>query len=116
MTLIEPNVARDIVSGNFDDPFSVLGLHELDGKLVLRVFAPDAEEVEVLDSKSGRKICKLEPVPDARGLFAGLAGRRKTRFGYKLRMSKAGHSWTLKDPYSFGPVMGDMDEHLFNEG
>jgi 1,4-alpha-glucan branching enzyme len=116
MTLIEPNVARDIVSGNFDDPFSVLGLHDFDGKLVLRVFAPDAEAVEVLDSKTGRKICELNPVPDAGGLFTGLAGRRKKRFGYKLRMSKDGHRWTQKDPYNFGPVMGDVDEHLFNEG
>ncbi|HSF92523.1 MAG TPA: 1,4-alpha-glucan branching enzyme, partial [Paracoccaceae bacterium] len=116
MTLIEPSVARDIVSGNFDDPFSVLGLHDFDGKLVLRVFAPDAEAVEVLDSKTGRKICELNPVPDAGGLFTGLAGRRKKRFGYKLRMSKDGHRWTQKDPYNFGPVMGDIDEHLFNEG
>ena len=30
--------------------------------------------------------------------------------------SHAGETWREKDAYSFGPVLGEMDIYLFNEG
>ena len=38
-------------------------------------------------------------------------------FDYVLEMkSHAGETWREKDAYSFGPVLGEMDIYLFNEG
>ena len=49
-------------------------------------------------------------------LFAGKIAGRKDRFDYRLRFNKGEHSWTLDDPYRFGPILGDIDEYLIAEG
>ena len=113
---VSSNEAQDIISGVHGDPFSLLGMHERDGRLTVCAFHPEAERVEVLDAKSGRRITALEPVPNAPGLFCGPVGRRKARFDYRLRMQRGDASWTIDDPYRFGPVLGELDEYLIGEG
>lgn len=108
--------AQDIVAGCHGDPFSVLGLHEDNGKLVVRAFVPGAESIEAIDPKTGRKLAELTPVAQAPGLFEGTAARRKKRFAYHLRVLQDGHEWSADDPYRFGPVMGEWDEYLLGEG
>ncbi|MEP5089000.1 MAG: 1,4-alpha-glucan branching enzyme, partial [Paracoccaceae bacterium] len=103
-----------IVAGTHADPFSVLGLHEEDGKLTVRAFFPDVDTVEVTDQKTGRKIADL--TSRGGGLFDGKATRRKKRFAYQFRLTKGVDSWVQGDPYRFGPVFGELDEHLIGEG
>ena len=44
-----------LVSGAHGDPFAILGMHGGDGEaLTVRVFAPRASSVEVIDRKTGR--------------------------------------------------------------
>ena len=105
-----------IATGTHRDPFSVLGLHERNGKLTVTTFHPEADTVEVLDAKTNRRIIALDPVADAPGLFEGIAARRKNRFGYRLRLHNGDESWIAEDPYRFGPVLGEFDEHLIGEG
>ncbi|QJF51719.1 1,4-alpha-glucan branching protein GlgB [Roseobacter ponti] len=107
---------HELLAGRHADPFSVLGLHEVDGKLTLRVFVPGASDVAAVDVKTGRKIVALAAVEDAPGLFEGVAARRKKPFEYHLTVGADGHSWIADDPYRFGPVMGELDEHLIGEG
>ncbi|PUB18973.1 1,4-alpha-glucan branching protein GlgB [Yoonia sediminilitoris] len=114
--MIHPKDATKISTGTHSDPFSVLGIHQIDNKITLRVFHPEAEAVDVLDAKTGRKVLALDPVPDALGVFAGIAARRKKPFAYRLRFSKGPHVWESDDPYRFGPVLGALDEHLISEG
>ena len=114
MTLIKKSDAQDLIAGRHIDPFSVLGLHMLDGKQTLRAFHPGADSIEALDAKTGRRICALSPVGD--GLFAGQATRRKSRFAYRLRITKGADTWVAEDAYRFGPVLGELDEHLIGEG
>ena len=109
------NALRTLTEGQYDDAFSVLGLHEHDGKLEVTVFHPDAETVNVVDPKTGRQIASLSPVADAHGIFTGTT-RRKTRFAYRLRFTRGGDTWESDDPYRFGPVLGELDEHLIGEG
>jgi 1,4-alpha-glucan branching enzyme len=116
MGLIDQNDANDLVAGRHNNPFAVLGLHEVNDKLTLRAFIPGAEGIDALDAKTGRKICSLTAEPGAEGVFVGQALRRKNRFSYKLRVANGEHSWVIDDPYRFGPVLGDIDEHLINEG
>ncbi len=104
-----------ICNGQFADPFSVLGLHEVDGKLTVTAFHPDVDGIEVLEPKTDRRIVALSPVDGAPGVFQGVT-RRKVRFDYVLRYLRGGDSWVSDDPYRFGPVLGEMDEYLIGEG
>ncbi|MEM9638974.1 MAG: 1,4-alpha-glucan branching enzyme, partial [Pseudomonadota bacterium] len=113
---LTPQDAEDIVAGHHGDPFSVLGLHEVAGKWVVRAFVPGAQNIEAIDPKSGRRIAALTPVDIAPGLFEGIATRRRKRFAYHLRVMRDGHQWVADDPYRFGPVMGALDEYLIGEG
>ena len=113
---INPQDAAAIVSGTHPDPFSVLGLHRKADNWVVSAFIPGAEFIDVVAAKSSRKMATLSPVANAEGLFAGLAGRRKKPFAYRLRISNSVHNWTTHDPYRFGPVLGELDEHLIGEG
>ncbi len=114
--MIQTHEAHQIAAGRHADPFAVLGMHMVEGQPSVRVFAPHADHVEVLDAKTGKLVMALEAHPEGQGLFAGLAARRKKVFPYRLRFTHGDHVWEGDDPYRFGPVLGEMDEHLFNEG
>ncbi|MDA7427573.1 1,4-alpha-glucan branching protein GlgB [Primorskyibacter aestuariivivens] len=114
--MIDTLDADKITSGTHADPFSVLGMHLVDGRPTLRVYHPDADGVDVLDAKTGRKVVSLDRMPEYPGLFTGTATRRKNAFAYRLRFTKGDHVWEMQDPYMFGPVLGEMDEHLIAEG
>ena len=114
--MMPPEDARKIAAGTHADPFSVLGLHAIDGRQTVRAFVPGATGVEVLDASTRRRIVTLREVPDAPDVFAGQATRRKEPFAYLLRITKGEDQWVTEDPYRFGPVLGDLDEHLIGEG
>jgi len=100
--------------GTHQDPFAVLGLHEAGGKLVVRAFLPNAGKVDAIDPQSGKTIANLKSLGS--GFFEGAVPRRKKRFAYHLRVEQDGGVWTSDDPYRFGPVIGELDEHLIGEG
>ncbi|MEM6594865.1 MAG: 1,4-alpha-glucan branching protein GlgB [Pseudomonadota bacterium] len=113
--LIHPDAAAALNAGHHGDPFSVLGLHSLeDGALVIRAVRPEADSVDVLDAKTGKKITALDRVDG--GVFAARIPRRKKRFDYILRLTRGDESWEERDAYSFGPRLGDLDEYLLAEG
>jgi len=114
--MIDPIDAEQIARGEHSDPFSVLGLHSVDGAYVVRAFVPGASQIEVLDAKTKRKIISLDPVAGVPDVFVGAASRRKKAFAYVLRITKDGHQWVAEDPYRYGPVIGELDEHLIGEG
>ena len=113
--LVDAEVAARIVHGSFDDPFAVLGLHETKGGLVLRAFVPGATDVTAVHPTTGKAIAGLEPVHEG-GLFAARLPRRRKRFSYRLSCRAGKTEWTFDDPYRYGPVIGEMDEHFFSEG
>jgi len=104
-----------LVEARHADPFAVLGMHALDGAVVVRALVPDAQELEVVDARAGRVVVPLARVHEA-GLFCGAVPRRKNPFAYRLRARKDGHQWEFEDPYRFGPVLGEVDEYLIAEG
>ena len=100
-----------IIEGRHGDPFSVLGPHEVDGGLAVRAFVPGAERVDVM-TREGELLARLARRHEA-GFFEGtLAGRRP----YVLRAANRDATWTVDDPYAYGPVLGALDEWLFGEG
>jgi 1,4-alpha-glucan branching enzyme len=78
---------------------------------VIRVLLPGARAVEVLRRSDRKPIGRLEAALE--GLFEGTVVDRAP---YLLRIEWPGAVQETEDPYSFGPLLGDLDLHLFNEG
>jgi 1,4-alpha-glucan branching enzyme len=102
-----------IVAGRHSNPFEVLGLHQHGKQWIARCFVPGALAVEV-HTLAGALAGKLEQ-RHAAGFFEGpvkLEGRTQLRY----RCSNEGGGWTVIDAYSFGPVLGPMDDYYMGEG
>ena len=101
-----------LLDGTHADPFSLLGVHAGPEGSFARAILPGAREAEAY-SLRGSKLGKLNPV-DPRGLFEGkLRGKPQP---VKYRCTADGHEWWVADPYSFGPVLGPLDDLLIAEG
>ncbi len=109
--MIDDGTAYAIAEGRHGDPFSVLGLHKRDGTWVVTAFVPGAEKLWVLTGKAG-KAFESQPVGGA-GLFTCVLPRKSD---YRLRAQGHGAQWEFDDPFSFGPVLGALDEYLLGEG
>ncbi|KQY11326.1 1,4-alpha-glucan branching protein GlgB [Rhizobium sp. Root482] len=102
-----------ILAGTHSDPFAVLGVHPAASGFIARCFIPGAETV-IAETLAGKEIGTLERRDDA-GIFEGpVAVTRIQPVRYKA--SNGGGEWTVIDPYSFGPVLGPMDDYYIREG
>lgn len=104
---------KAVLEGRHDDPFAVLGVHEAAGGFIARCFVPDAGTViaHTLDMKP----CGVLECRDPAGFFEGkLTIRKRQPLRYHAR--NAGGEWWLTDAYSFGPVLGPMDDYYIAEG
>ena len=72
--LADPREVAAILGGRHQDPFDFLGMHRLDGSLVVRLCAPEARQVEVLDGE-GVSVVRLQRI-DPAGFFVGRFDRR----------------------------------------
>src|SRR5919109_2365493 len=102
-----------IVSGVHGNPFAVLGIQEAGKGFVARCFVPHAEFVTAF-TLDGKEVGELARRNDA-GFFEGkLSVRKRQPLRYRARNS--GGEWWITDPYSFGPVLGPMDDYYIAEG
>ncbi|MFO1142249.1 MAG: 1,4-alpha-glucan branching protein GlgB [Amaricoccus sp.] len=113
MGLIDPAEIEAIVSGSHGDPFAVLGVHEAGDALVARAFVDGAAELEAF-TLDGAPAGTLERRHDA-GFFEGPL-TLEARQPLKYRARNAGGEWWVTDTYSFGPVLGPMDDYYMREG
>jgi len=108
-----PGDVAAIVAGVHGDPFAILGVQEADGGFVARCFIPHAEAATAytLDGVEAGVLTRRDPA----GFFEGridIAKRQPLRY----RLSNSGGAWMVTDPYSFGPVLGPMDDYYIAEG
>jgi len=101
-----------LIEGRNADPFALLGPHEGPGGTFLRALVPGAEAVTAFDL-SGTALGDLKSV-DSRGLFEGAVDGPAQPVKYRARGH--GAEWWITDPYSFGPVLGPLDDFLMGEG
>ena len=112
--LTDPSQNAALARGEHGDPFAYLGPHRLgERRWVLRVFRPGVDAVTMLPDRKRRKPVALRAA-DRDGLFAARLGRDPG--AYRLAMRRGGSTWAEDDPFRFGPVLGEMDEHLLGEG
>jgi len=105
-----------LIEGRLDDPFAFLGPHRGgggdDAGTIVRTFQPGAEAVSLVARDGGAALGSLDD--QGGGLFVG---RVEGDAPYVLRISwPGGGVQETEDAYSFGPFLGDLDLHLFNEG
>ncbi len=102
-----------LLCGKHDDPFSLLGVFEGPKGTVARALLPGARAAEAFDL-AGKPLGAMKPF-DAPGLFEGKLEGKPQPVRYRCT-DEEGVEWTLIDPYSFVPVLGPIDDHLFAEG
>lgn len=105
--------AEAIASGTHGNPFSVLGLQEFQGGFFARAFVPGADDVQAL-TLDGQPVGQLERGAVA-GLFEGplaITSRQPLRYA----ATNSTGAWDVDDPYSYGPVLGPMDDYFIAEG
>jgi 1,4-alpha-glucan branching enzyme len=110
---LPPAAVKAVVTGRHGDPFAVLGVQAAGSGFVARCFIPHAETVTAL-TLAGRKVGELTRRHDA-GFFEGKVSIRK-RQPLRYRAANAGGEWRVGDAYSFGPVLGPMDDYYIAEG
>ncbi len=102
-----------LVVGQHHDPFAVLGLHKVGRGFVSRAFVSGADTLSV-HTLDGVKVGDLVKAHDA-GFFEG-AVKLKDRQPLRLEAANAGGNWHVIDPYSFGPVLGPLDDYYVAQG
>ncbi len=105
-------IVQAIVQARHGDPFAVLGPHRMDDGLAVRAFFPGADTVSVLAREGGRRLGALELVDDA-GFWSGFVDENVP---YDLAVSFGEAELRTADPYSFPPLLGEMDIYLLAEG
>ena len=101
-----------LIDGRHDDPFALLGPHAGPIGTIARAWLPGAEAVEAFDL-AGTSLGVLDRV-DERGLFEGVVAGKPQPLKYRTGTG-ATDRW-VTDPFSFGPVLGPIDDLLMAEG
>ena len=116
-TAVDPELQRDVerlVHREHHDPHSLLGAHAGKDGTVVRAYRPSAEKV-VARADTGETV-ELDKIHPA-GLFEGTFEGAGEAPGYELEITYAdGGTFTIRDPYSFPPTLGEVDLHLIGEG
>ena len=107
--LLERVDLERLAAGTHDDPFRVLGPHVRNGRRVLAAIDPGAAAIyAVLGDDQPVELARQGDTP----IFAAVIPDGS----YRLRATDGTNDWDSDDAYRFGPVLGELDEHLLAEG
>lgn len=109
-TKIDPQLAL-ILSARHHDPFSWLGVHQVQSNTVLRCFLPFAGRAWVQTADGWAEMPRTHP--DGLYVFEGAA---KISAPALLRWEQDGQTLERYDPYSFPQMLSVHDLYLFSEG
>lgn len=106
---VDPAQIDALAAGRHGDAFSILGPHQAEQYRSLRVFLPGARSVQAIGVGT---TCQLTELRD--GFFIGELSDSVA--DYRLRIRWPNSEQETEDPYSFGPLLGEMDMYLIAEG
>jgi len=122
LTGADPKMIDAVVHGRLSDPFAFLGPHVAGDNRIVRSFQPGARAVDLVarDDPHGKPLDALCNVSHS-GLFVSSPGAPSIEHPYLLKITwPAANGGDLvqftEDPYSFGPLLGELDLHLLAEG
>ncbi len=100
-----------VIDARCDDPFAILGPHQTGRSRCVTAYDPGAVAMWGVVDGTAHPLQPLEALP---GIFRGTVPGNRS---YVLRgRSRSGETWDVEDAYRFGPVLGEIDEHLLGEG
>jgi 1,4-alpha-glucan branching enzyme len=116
ITGLPPDELNSFLTGTHSDPFRLLGPHRVGDVLKIRMFRPDAEKIDIVLNRPS-----TEPIAGERihrdGFFCASVPGAMRDLDYHLRLTtRDGSEQLTRDPYQYGPIMGEVDLHLFAEG
>jgi 1,4-alpha-glucan branching enzyme len=122
-TTIALDKVRQLVEGRHENPFELLGPHEVNDSgrraLAIRAFLPQSSQAWVVDAAHQRAPRPMRRIHPA-GLFEAICPVPENNEGlrYQIRLAEEGGKRiiTMHDPYAFPPLLTDYDRHLLNEG
>ncbi len=104
---------QQIIELRHPDPHRVLGIHPEGDGVVVRTFRPDAAAIHVLPDFGGRIAMEHRKG----GVFEARINGRDQVFSYLIEVEyPGGKVFTLRDPYSFTPTLGELDLYYAGEG
>ena len=113
---LDPNEIDALLHGAHSDPFHVLGPHRVGDDLVIRLFRPEAKAIEIVAANDRSQVFPADRL-HVEGLYQATVPNEPRSFSYLIKViAFDGSEQLLRDPYSYGPIMGEMDLHLFAEG
>ena len=113
MQVVAHDLIAPIVGGYVTDPFAVLGPHMTRDGLVVRVFRPGAQKIEVVTADGRYSAEQLDPA----GFFEATLPDANLPISYTLAVTfSETNQFTEHDPYNFAPVLTEFDLHLLGEG
>ena len=110
--LPDPGAIEAVVQARHGDPFALLGPHPVEGGTAIRAFIPNVDSVAVVARDTGLPIGDLKRVHEA-GFWAATFPAVPA---YRFHVTIGDHSFETEDPYSFPPLLGDVDIYLLAEG
>ena len=120
-TMFDQQCFEQIISGCHEDPRYFFGPHRVgdngNSRTLIRIFLPNADRAWVGKSDGAvyQEMRRVHPS----GLFQ-YVGNSNTISPeddrYRVRYSEGGEEMQVYDPYSFEPLMSDLDLFLFGEG
>jgi len=111
MELLEDSRVTALLESRSHDPFGVLGQHQSDGGWEIRAFLPGAQRAFVEAPDGPRQMDRV----GSSALFA-LQSHEQVPGPYRIAWERDGVRHEAFDPYWFGPIISDLDLHLFGEG
>jgi 1,4-alpha-glucan branching enzyme len=111
-----------LVEGRSENPFAVLGPHEVDlgdrRATAVRAYLPDSEQAWVINpghSNMKRPMRRIHPA----GVFEAICPQNELNNNdrYMFRVAEeGGKKTTMHDPYSFPSMLTEYDLYLLNQG
>ncbi len=106
------NEVEQLIRGQHGNPHSLLGAHPHDAGVTVRALRPMADRVELVLADDSRVPMEHE----THGIFVAVLDTDAVS-DYRLEVSWSdGVAHRQDDPYRFLPTLGEMDQHLINEG
>ena len=116
ITGLPPDELSSFLSATHADPFRVLGPHRVGNDLAIRMFRPDAKKIDIVLERQANGQITAEKI-HRDGFFCATVPGATRELDYRVRITEwDGSEWITRDPYQYGPIMGEVDLHLFSEG
>lgn len=106
---------NQIVNGQCQDPFAILGMHITNKGAEVRVFVPNATTIFLLDKHTKTQLTEFTQI-DSRGFFIATLPDKQQRFAYLLDIHWGDYHEVREDPYHFGLLLQEMDTWLLKQG